>query len=64
MQISKMFLEIILLDDDLRVENRKIGKMPFVIDSNGYPHQLINQYLSYEVLIDWTLRIKCFKNPI
>ena len=50
MQINEMFLEIILLDDDLRAENRKLGKMPFVIDSNGYPHQLINQYLSYEVL--------------
>lgn len=51
MQISEMVLEVILLDDDFKVGNRKLGKIPFVMDSNGYPHQLINEFLlSYEVL--------------
>ncbi|HHC7359628.1 TPA: hypothetical protein ACN30T_003018 [Vibrio parahaemolyticus] len=51
MQASDMELEVILLDKDFKVGNRKLGNMPFVMDSNGYPHQLINEYLlGYETI--------------
>ncbi|HBC3449913.1 TPA: site-specific integrase [Vibrio parahaemolyticus] len=50
MQTSEIVLEVVLVED-FKIGNRKLGKMPFVMDSNGYPHQLINEFLlSYEAI--------------
>lgn len=49
--LKDMKLEVITLDDGFTVNRRKLGKMPFVMDLNGFPHQLINRYLlEYEAL--------------